>query len=117
MPQRVVNAFRYFDRNDSGFLDYRELRDALNHMGFDCSTGGAKEVVMRYDDRPDGKLDVNEFAELVRDIDRLLEKHIDAVHSKVQSLVRSDIDYAIANLRKETELVVADVHHRIQCFF
>ena len=52
--------------------------------------------------------------ELARDIDRLLEKHIDAVHSKVQSLVRSDIDYAIANLRKETELVVADVHHRIQ---
>ena len=69
IPRRIVDAFRYFDRNDSGYLDYRELRNAIQYMGFDCTTGGAKEVVMRYDDRPDGKLDVNEFAELIRDVE------------------------------------------------
>ena len=69
VPARVSETFRYFDYNDSGFLDYRELRNALRHYGVDVSTAAAKEVVLAYDDRPDGKLDVGEFAQLVRDIE------------------------------------------------
>ena len=69
IPPRVVKAFRYFDQNGSGFLDYRELRNALKYMGFDLSSGGAKEVVMRYDDNPDGKLDVRDFAALIADLE------------------------------------------------
>ena len=41
MPPRVVDAFRYFDRNGSGYLDYRELRDALFMMGIDSTLESA----------------------------------------------------------------------------
>ena len=51
-------AFARFDRNRSGFLDYRELRNALTHMGLDLSTSTAVELVRAYDDYPDGKLDI-----------------------------------------------------------
>ena len=57
----VVAAFEYFDRNRSGYLDYRELRNALAHMGLDVSTAATVELLHAYDDYPDGKLDVHEF--------------------------------------------------------
>ena len=61
--------FAEYDKNQSGFLDYRELRNALRHYGVDVTTREAKEVLAAYDDNPDGKLDRKEFAELVRDIE------------------------------------------------
>ena len=61
-------AFDRFDKNRSGFLDYRELRNALQHMGYDVSTRDAMELLRAYDDYPDGKLDVHEFGKLVRDL-------------------------------------------------
>jgi len=69
VPTRVRSTFAHFDANGSGYLDYRELQNALRHYGVDLSTEGARAMVVRYDDRPDGKLDVGEFAELVRDIE------------------------------------------------
>ena len=66
---RLVDAFDTFDRNASGFLDYRELRDALQHHGVDVTTQEAKEVLAAYDDEPDGKMDRGEFAELCRDLE------------------------------------------------
>ena len=42
IPPRVLEAFRYFDGNNSGFLDYRELRNALQHYG-EASIGGHPE--------------------------------------------------------------------------
>ena len=64
----VSDVFEDFDANDSGYLDYRELRGALKHYGMDVSEQGAKEVLAAYDDTPDGRLDLEEFGELVRDI-------------------------------------------------
>ena len=61
-------AFDHFDKNRSGYLDYRELRNALRRMGFDVSTRTAIDVLRAYDDHPDGKLDVHEFDNLVRDL-------------------------------------------------
>ena len=49
------------------FID--QLKAALRHYGLDFSTAGAAEVVARYDDYPDGKLDVAEFSEIIRDIE------------------------------------------------
>ena len=65
VPPRVLDAFRYGDRNNSGYLDARELRDVLGYYGLDASSSTARDMVMRYDDRPDGKPDVYEFAALV----------------------------------------------------
>lgn len=63
------DVFEDFDANDSGYLDYRELRNALDYYGVDVSTDVAKEVLEAYDDTPDGKLDQTEFAVLARDIE------------------------------------------------
>ena len=54
--------------NRSGFLDYRELRPALKLYGMDVTTPQAKAILAAYDDTPDGKLDLKEFGELVKDI-------------------------------------------------
>ena len=74
VPARVRAAFEYFDRNRSGFLDYRELRSALRYMGFvDTTLGEAAAVLRRYDDHPDGRLDLMEFDRLVGDIRRMMQ--------------------------------------------
>ena len=69
MPERVRAAFERFDTNRSGYLDYSELRNALRHYGLDVSEQGAADYLRRYDERPDGKLDLAEFAKLVRDLE------------------------------------------------
>ena len=65
----IAAAFAHFDRNNSGYLDYKELRNALRHYGLDVDTEGAKAILAAYDDQPDGKLDPREFYELVKDIE------------------------------------------------
>jgi Ca2+-binding EF-hand superfamily protein len=65
----VRSAFEYYDRNRSGFLDYRELRNALAHMGYEPTEAAAVEVLRAYDDRADGKMDVGEFTRLVGDLE------------------------------------------------
>ena len=69
VPERISAAFAHFDANASGYLDYRELRNALRHYGVDVDNEGARAVVAAYDDTPDGKMDLREFEELVRDIE------------------------------------------------
>ena len=66
LDQRVMNAFRQFDRNGSGQLDHRELRNALNALGVDCTTGEAVQVLQAYDRDGNGLLDINEFASLAQ---------------------------------------------------
>ena len=69
IPQRVRRAFSAFDANRSGYLDVRELRNALRHYGIDASARGAARVLASYDRHPDGRLDLAEFAQLVSDLD------------------------------------------------
>ena len=74
VPEHVRAAFERFDANRSGYLDYRELRDALRLKkelaGVDVSDVSAAAVLRRYDERPDGKLDLAEFARLVQDLEQ-----------------------------------------------
>ena len=67
---RIQQTFGYFDVNRSGYLDYGELRNALRHYGIDASVLQSAEIVRRYDDQPDGKLEMAEFTELVRDLEQ-----------------------------------------------
>jgi len=69
VPVRVVQAFDRFDADHSGFIDRAELHEALHHYGIDLSGPGTAAVLARYDDTPDGQMDLSEFAELVRDLD------------------------------------------------
>jgi len=83
VPPRIARTFYHFDANKSGFLGYRELRDALRHYGLsDATIRDAQSVVRRYDETPDGRLDLNEFAELVRDLEAGVVRS-DAVPPKV----------------------------------
>ena len=61
-------TFEHFGQEPIGFLDYRELKNALIHMRYDVSTRDAIELLRAYDDNPDGKLDVGEFSRLVADL-------------------------------------------------
>ena len=65
----VGHSFRHFEGSDSGDLNYRELCDALAYYGLDLSFAATRVVVVRYDDHSDGKLDVHEFSELIRDVE------------------------------------------------
>lgn len=66
----IQSVFAQFDTNNSGFLDYGELRNALRAYGIDASEGDAANVVRAYDKVPDGKLELAEFAALIADLDQ-----------------------------------------------
>ena len=68
VPLPVVLAFDQFDADRSGHMDARELRNALQQYGLKVSSQGAQRVAMRYDNRPHGKIDLLEFAQIVRDV-------------------------------------------------
>ena len=68
-PARVRRTFEAFDYNRNGYLDYRELRDALRYHGIDVTNREAARVLMAYDDRPDRQLDLVEFSQLVQDLE------------------------------------------------
>ena len=69
VPARVVEAFDFFDADQSGFIERRELNAVLRHYGVNLSAPGASAMLQRYDDTPDGNIDLIEFADLVRDLE------------------------------------------------
>ena len=70
VPPRVRAAFELFDEDYSGFIEAPELRRALRHYGIDLTEYETASVLAQYDDHPDAKLDLIEFANLVRDASR-----------------------------------------------
>ena len=66
LDSRVAAAFRRFDRNGSGSLDYRELRGAMGELGIDCTTAEAVRVLQAYDADGNGLLDLYEFSGLAQ---------------------------------------------------
>ena len=62
----VLEAFARFDRNRSGRLDYRELREALRALGLDATSSEAARVLAEYDDDGSGLMEIDEFAQLVQ---------------------------------------------------
>ena len=64
----VINAFVRFDANNSGKLDYRELRAALKELGLRSDTGEAVRLLQEYDRSGDGLLSLHEFGGLVRQL-------------------------------------------------
>ena len=65
---KVKLTFSRFDANDSGYLEIQELRKALEHHGLDLSTAEAGRIMSVYDDKPNGKLDLSEFAQVIHDL-------------------------------------------------
>ena len=63
-PSAGARRLRFLRQEPRRLLDYRELRNALTYMGYDCSTG-ERSSSRAYDDYPDGKLELTEFSKLV----------------------------------------------------
>eukprot|EP00900_Chrysochromulina_parva_P014465 jgi/Chrpa1/23019/Chrysochromulina_OHIO_Genome00025065-RA len=65
---KVKKTFARFDVNHSGYLEIQELRKALEHHGLNLSTAEAGRILSVYDDKPNGKLDLSEFAQVIHDL-------------------------------------------------
>jgi Ca2+-binding EF-hand superfamily protein len=68
VPLAVRDTFAQFDSNRNGYLERGELARALDTLGFRSDSKAVSAAMGRYDDDWNGRLDVNEFAELFRDV-------------------------------------------------
>jgi len=93
---RIQNTFNHFDTNRSGFLGYSEVRRALQHYGINATNLDAIDVLRRYDDHPDGRMEVAEFGELIRDLDA----NIIRSPAPPYSPARADAQFAMADANR-----------------
>ena len=61
----IKALFDRFDVNQSGRLDYRELRTCLHALGLDVTRCEAAEVLLSYDSDANGLMELLEFARRV----------------------------------------------------
>ena len=71
ISQSLQDIFARVDRDRSGFIDFGEIRQALALYGFDASDDDCAKTLRAYDEDPDGKLDLNEFANLIADLEQV----------------------------------------------
>jgi len=70
---KVKKTFMRFDGNGNGYLENNELRRALEYhwrdtTGLNMTTAEAGHILATYDNTPDGKLNLAEFALIIRDL-------------------------------------------------
>ena len=65
-------VFAQFDRDCSGAIDARELRDALRKLGVDMTVPDAQEMLDKYDADKSGTIELNEFRKLAEDLPSLI---------------------------------------------
>ena len=58
-------AFAKLDVDKSGYLDHKELRNALKTVGMEMDSSKATELLAQYDKDGDGKMELDEFVPLV----------------------------------------------------
>jgi len=69
----IEEAFRLYDRDNSGTIDVRELRYALEALGMHASRKQVKNILLCYDDNEDATLQMEEFKALVKDVSEFME--------------------------------------------
>ena len=68
IPKRTRDAFTAFE-DESGFVSHKELKRALTKCGVKPQGVEATKALKPYDARPSGKLDLEAFDKLVREIE------------------------------------------------
>ena len=67
-PEQVVEireAFRLFDKDESGYIDTEELKDAMRALGFVHDKKRIKELMEQADKDGSGQIDQDEFFALM----------------------------------------------------
>uniref|UniRef100_A0A7S3NNZ0 EF-hand domain-containing protein n=1 Tax=Aureoumbra lagunensis TaxID=44058 RepID=A0A7S3NNZ0_9STRA len=78
-------AFAAFDKNDSGHISRRELRNELEKLGIELSSRDIDAVLDRFDLDGDGKIDYREFARFAQGGgDGLREDDCDELFAKIK---------------------------------
>lgn len=63
--QEIEDNFKYFDKDNSGFLDKREFRACLQSLGQDSSPNDVKAAFALYDRDLNGKISRQEFVDFL----------------------------------------------------
>ena len=58
-------AFKIFDRDGNGYIDLKELKTVITRMGEPLSDKEADEIFRAADLNGDGKLDYDEFVQMI----------------------------------------------------
>ena len=61
----IREAFRIFDRDGNGFIDSKELKHIVTQMGQVLTNAEADEFMLEADLNGDGKLDFDEFMQMM----------------------------------------------------
>ena len=77
--------FKNIDKDNSGDIDLKELQMGLKKYGLKVNIKTTKKILKKYDDKPDNKIDINEFVQLKRDID------LDTLKKKIKNKSRKTI--------------------------
>jgi len=64
---RTLQTFMKYDNDQSGDIDCSELRPALRRLGIPADTATANAILKWYDHDESGRIELHEFAVLVRD--------------------------------------------------
>ena len=67
-PEQVVEieeAFKLFDKDESGFIDTEELKDAMRALGFVYDKKKVKDLMEQADKDGSGQIDIDEFKALM----------------------------------------------------
>eukprot|EP00966_Prymnesium_polylepis_P100459 2326709-Prymnesium_polylepis.1 len=68
MAPEIARAFAAFNADNSGTIEARELRPALQQLGLEASSDETRAILRRYDSTGDARLQLEEFTRLVEDI-------------------------------------------------
>ena len=60
-PKDLRQAFKLFDKDKSGFIEVREIRDVTTTLGMPLSMDELEDFMKMADQNGDGILDYNEF--------------------------------------------------------
>ncbi|KAK0737756.1 hypothetical protein B0T18DRAFT_233863 [Schizothecium vesticola] len=63
--QELVNAFRVFDKDNSGTISTEELRNVLRSLGENLTDAELDEMIKLADKNGDGHIDYQEFASIM----------------------------------------------------
>merc|ERR1719222_1386183 len=61
----LVNAFKIFDKDQSGSIDAIEMQDLMHKLGFECTPLEGQAIIAEADDDNSGEVSYGEFVQKV----------------------------------------------------